>query len=235
MVGSFSDASFTSISFTTVTVAVPVGGGSGGRVKKKVGQQLTDLGPRPHGLISGESISKLLLKPINKSKSKLTFLLKAESIWIPLSIRGHSIAKLLYKTKYESRYTRLYYTKAESSAVWHPTVPYVQEKMTKIRKLMQVFSLFHEIESIDDLTANPDIKSFEFNEQVTDPILKAFTASSSFVGNVRYNRETQGMRILLNGKPFNFCNVPERVFDAFEGANSKGAFFARNIRTQFDC
>jgi hypothetical protein len=43
------------------------------------------------------------------------------------------------------------------------------------------------------------------------------------------------MRVILNGKTYNFCNVPHRIYDAFEGSDSKGAFFARSIRTQFDC
>jgi len=43
------------------------------------------------------------------------------------------------------------------------------------------------------------------------------------------------MEIILNGKTYDFCNVPERKFDAFEGADSKGAFFNREIKTLHDC
>jgi hypothetical protein len=43
------------------------------------------------------------------------------------------------------------------------------------------------------------------------------------------------MEILLNGKRYNFCNVPQRVYDGFEGADSKGAYFNRIIKGQFDC
>ena len=78
-------------------------------------------------------------------------------------------------------------------------------------------------------------KSFEVNETVTDEAFIAFTHSSSFVGNVRYDDDTSEMRILLNEKAYTFCNVPQRTYDAFEGAPSKGAFFARNIKGQFDC
>lgn len=63
----------------------------------------------------------------------------------------------------------------------------------------------------------------------------AFTASSSFVGNVRYDKDTQEMRILLNGNAYNFCDVPQRKYDAFEGSGSKGAFFNREIKEQHDC
>ena len=78
-------------------------------------------------------------------------------------------------------------------------------------------------------------KEFLVNETVTDEAFIAFTHSSSFVGNVRYDDDTSEMRILLNEKAYTFCNVPQRTYDSFEGAGSKGAFFARNIKGQFDC
>ena len=64
---------------------------------------------------------------------------------------------------------------------------------------------------------------------------KAFTHSSSFVGNVKYDQDNQSMEIILNGSTYDFCNVSERLYDSFEGANSKGAFFNREIKTLHDC
>tara|TARA_R110002020_G_scaffold42971_5_gene125362 strand:+ start:4629 stop:4763 length:135 start_codon:yes stop_codon:yes gene_type:complete len=44
------------------------------------------------------------------------------------------------------------------------------------------------------------------------------------------------MEVYLNGeKWYDFCNVPERKFDSWKGADSKGAFFNRNIKGQHDC
>jgi len=43
------------------------------------------------------------------------------------------------------------------------------------------------------------------------------------------------MEIILNGKTYEFCGVSERLFDSFEGASSKGAFFNREIKTLHDC
>lgn len=96
--------------------------------------------------------------------------------------------------------------------------------------------------------ARPDIckkkkkKYFEFKEcacewadVVKEVRYRAFTHSSSFVGNVKYDQDEQRMEIILNGKTYDFCNVPERKFDAFEGADSKGAFFNREIKTLHDC
>ena len=73
------------------------------------------------------------------------------------------------------------------------------------------------------------------SETVGNPEFKSFTHSSSFVGNVIWDRESREMEILLNGNKYHFCNVSERLFDSFEGANSKGAFFNREIKTLHDC
>jgi len=86
-------------------------------------------------------------------------------------------------------------------------------------------------------------RGFEFKEAldehweslIQEVRFKAFTHSSSFVGNVKYDQDNQSMEIILNGKTYDFCNVSERLYDSFEGANSKGAFFNREIRTLHDC
>ena len=84
-------------------------------------------------------------------------------------------------------------------------------------------------------------KKFEFKEshKAWEKLLTertvAFTHSSSFVGQVIYDSETQDMKITLSGESYVFCNVPDRVFDAFEGSGSKGDFFNREIRELFDC
>ena len=86
-------------------------------------------------------------------------------------------------------------------------------------------------------------KRFEFVEALDEHWIKliqevryrAFTHSSSFVGNVKYDQDEQSMEVILNGKTYDFCNVSERLFDAFEGADSKGAFFNREIKTLHDC
>ena len=97
---SFTETSFTGpdVSFTTGAASTPdTVGMAGGKRKKQVGHQLIhdDLGPRPVRHISGESVGKTVLRPLNKSKSKLAILFKTESRWnpVPMSALGHSIAK----------------------------------------------------------------------------------------------------------------------------------------------
>jgi len=119
----------------------------------------------------------------------------------------------------------------------------VMEKiMDGVKKILKLSALFDSMDIID-LQKETRIKTFDFEEDAEEwknfvkgeQRLRAFTHSSSFVGNVRYDQDEQSMRIILNGVIYHFCNVPQRIFDSFEGANSKGAFFNRNIKTQFDC
>tara|TARA_R110000824_G_scaffold314988_1_gene501905 strand:+ start:141 stop:407 length:267 start_codon:yes stop_codon:yes gene_type:complete len=86
-------------------------------------------------------------------------------------------------------------------------------------------------------------RGFEFKEALDEHWIKliqevryrAFTHTSSFVGNVKYDQDNQSMEVILNGFTYSFCNVSERLFDSFEGADSKGAFFNRQIKTLHDC
>ena len=84
-------------------------------------------------------------------------------------------------------------------------------------------------------------KHFEFIDkhenwkELLEVRFRAFTHSSSFVGNVQYDQDNQSMEIILSGKTYNFCGVSERLFDSFEGATSKGSFFNREIKTLHDC
>jgi len=63
-----------------------------------------------------------------------------------------------------------------------------------------------------DLPTNT--RSFEFEEPKSDwePVIqeasfRAFTHSSSFVGNVLYDEESNHMQLILNGKTYDFCGV----------------------------
>lgn len=73
------------------------------------------------------------------------------------------------------------------------------------------------------------------NEDVYSPRYKAFTNSSSFVGNMRYDQDEQSITGILKGKHYKWCDVPERKFDGWEGAGSAGAYFNRDIKGQHNC
>ena len=119
-----------------------------------------------------------------------------------------------------------------------------------IDKQKQFFKKFNELNEAVSLVGPHPVaqikkkkRHFEFKENLdehwqnilNEARFKAFTHSSSFVGNVKYDQDNQTMEIILNGKKYDFCNVSERLFDAFEGADSKGAFFNREIKSLHDC
>lgn len=81
-------------------------------------------------------------------------------------------------------------------------------------------------------------KFFSFEEPnnlTVEEAVTAFTHSSSFVGNVRYDPDTLEMRVLLNGRSYNLCGVSRREYDSFEGASSKGSYFNRILKGQKNC
>ncbi|KKM08701.1 hypothetical protein LCGC14_1723470 [marine sediment metagenome] len=77
--------------------------------------------------------------------------------------------------------------------------------------------------------------TFEFNETIEDQREKDFDAASSFVGNVTYTPELQTMEITLNGKRYDYCSIPERIFEGFREASSKGAYYNRSIKGIYTC
>jgi len=62
-----------------------------------------------------------------------------------------------------------------------------------------------------------------------------FTHTSSWIGHVIYDSDTQEMSITMSGKRYLFCGVDDRTFDAFEGAPSKGEYYWRILKDRFIC
>lgn len=76
----------------------------------------------------------------------------------------------------------------------------------------------------------------EWKEALSDsPRFEGYTGSSSFVGNMRYDRDTRGLTMKLNGKSYNFCDVPERKWSDLKGATSIGKAFNDIVKGQHDC
>jgi len=242
------------------TITAPaVGGGEGGRSTQKgvsVFDQDRSLGERPIKKAPAKSEAKLLVHVEAKSKGLILIPLKAfsESLITKSLGRGisvskimvtekiHTIARIRLQEKFESYgYIHRGELIANATKLLTKTTSHL-EKLRKLTKLSMLFNLAESIDSIYKEQKPKKFKTFDFEESpeqwqgiLTEQKFKAFTHSSSFVGNVRYDQDEQSMRILLNGTPYKFCGVPERTFDSFQGADSKGAFFARNIKGQFNC
>jgi len=57
---------------------------------------------------------------------------------------------------------------------------------------------------------------------------------SSWITDVSYNESNKNMDIRLkNGKEYTFEDVPQKVYDDFMEAKSKGEYFNRIIRKQY--
>lgn len=208
-------------------------GSLSGRRKKKLGTQLDDTYAKPQKIVSasGESVARIKLSARNESKGRIKLRASGESkcIQIPHQ-KGESVSRIIYKTVNES-VSRLYFKHTmESFAIPHPSVQ--MGRQIRLQKL----SILKEIaEKVMSLERPSPLKEFSFNETIHNEQLIAFTHTSSWIGNVRYDTETLQLRILMNGKPYFHCGVPHRIFDAFAGAPSKGEFWWRNIREQYDC
>jgi len=91
------------------------------------------------------------------------------------------------------------------------------------------------IEQTDSFTINEPASQWIKSGLDDENREKSFEHSSSFIGEVIYTAESNTMTITLNGKMYGFCNVSERIYDSFKGAASKGAYFTRIIKGQYDC
>lgn len=138
--------------------AVADGGGSpsGGRVKKHIGHQLTDLGPRPHTIENGESTFKVLIRPENKSKGKLVLKARGESVFTWFG--GVSTSTVLFPLKSESHAKLYFITRAKSDGMLHPSA--FMERIVKdtksLGKAVKALSYINLIESFDTLYKEPE-------------------------------------------------------------------------------
>jgi hypothetical protein len=226
------------------------GGPAGGRVKKKVGQRL--IGDKPSIKSIGQALGKIRFTNNNFMHSAISIPTKArtESLIQLSKIESFSEAQITLHTYNESKsYIRVPQIddgiiREDQRSFFEPTgyeLKQYYEKLDKVKKLVEIVKLYHQIEAVEKLQTNSESFSFEesykdWQEVVrTEQRFRAFTNTSSFVGNVRYDRDNQEMTMILNGKEYNFCNVPERKFDTLMGATSVGKAFNDVIKGQHDC
>ena len=227
------------------------GGSSGGRIKKKVGQRIINdvLGPRPVLNTDGVSTSRILLRVENRSLARLVVnhIIHSKSKIKRYFEKGYSLARLSYRQDVLSESKTVIFMRENTLKEVSELIKNMQNNLSlkteksigKLKRLLRLQEIHSKLEFLDGIDGmfdvKPVIEGFEFDEQIEEPTLIAFTHSSSFIGNVRFNTDTQEMTMLLNGKRYFWCRVPRRVYDAFEGANSKGSFFNREIKGLYDC
>jgi len=233
---------------STPEPAVTVGGPSGGKTKAKGYKLVSDeLGNRPVKHITTLTKGKLRLHTETISKGMIQIQLRSlvSSIVKPFHIVGICTSYIEIHLRSESVSRLKKFVRNVGKAEMVERLSIIKQKLDKFnraKRILRLYELSQESESMNMFTIPKKVLSFDFDEDaeqwkgvLTEQRFKAFTHSSSFIGNVRFDQDEQSMRMILNGKVYNFCNVPERVYDSFEGANSKGAFFNRIIKGQFDC
>ena len=160
-----------------------------------------------------------------------------DKIWSELNLKQRG--KLLDKIKLDTHLINLEF---------EDLPPDIQRRLTNINEddLLKILSLIVGVSLLglflNIMDSPPDKPLSQIKDEPIEPDKfdrvdreRDFTHPSSFIGKVTYTPEFNTMEINLNGKVYGFCGVPERIFDAFEGAASKGAYFGRNIKGQFNC
>lgn len=61
------------------------------------------------------------------------------------------------------------------------------------------------------------------------------TSRSSFVDSARYSSNKQHLILELNGNNYEYCDVPEVVWDSFKKASSFGTFYNQQIKSNYSC
>lgn len=60
--------------------------------------------------------------------------------------------------------------------------------------------------------------------------------SSSAIAAVGYDPATKKMKIkFVQGHTYDFCGVPQRIFEGLLNTSSKGTYYNDNIRDRYQC
>lgn len=60
--------------------------------------------------------------------------------------------------------------------------------------------------------------------------------NSSAISSIGYDPISKGMKVMFKqGKTYDFCNVPQHIFDSFISSTSKGIYYNSYIRDRYQC
>lgn len=66
--------------------------------------------------------------------------------------------------------------------------------------------------------------------------MEMIPVNSSAIRAVGYDTNTARMRIaFVEGQTYDFCRVPQKVFDGLLHASSKGSYYNVHIRDRYQC
>lgn len=171
--------------------------------------------------IKGKIIADVILTAVTKIK-----------MLFPLPISGKIIAsEPLVVSSRISAETSLQIKGKISSEILLPIRFTVKFTM---QKLLDILKIIDSVKSMDDFQLATQTFTFVLGASGDDRELD-FEKPSSFVGKVVYTPDLQSMEVILNGFTYNYCGVPQRIFDQFAEASSKGEFYNREIKGVYLC
>ena len=66
--------------------------------------------------------------------------------------------------------------------------------------------------------------------------MEIIPVNSASISHIGYDSSTQKMKITFKpNRTYDYCNVPQNVFDAFLKASSIGTFYNEEIKDNYDC
>lgn len=66
--------------------------------------------------------------------------------------------------------------------------------------------------------------------------MEMLRVNSSAMNAVGYDPQTKRMKIqFTQGKTYDFCNVPQYIFEGLLSASSKGSYYNDHIRDKYQC
>jgi len=66
--------------------------------------------------------------------------------------------------------------------------------------------------------------------------MKMIEVDSRAISHIGYDNKTLGMKITFKQSgTYNYCNVPQSIFDEFLNASSVGTYYAQNIKDEYNC
>lgn len=66
--------------------------------------------------------------------------------------------------------------------------------------------------------------------------MKMISVNSSAISHIGYDSDTKQMKITFKqGKTYDYCGVPQSVFDAFLHASSIGVYYDKYIKDKYNC
>ena len=110
------------------------------------------------------------------------------------------------------------------------------KKLHGVALMRMAASLFDEDDGLDSFDFDESASDWKGTRQYNDAAkIRTFRHSSSFVGQVVYEKATKEMLIVLGDAVYNFCGVTRAIYNGFRTAASKGRFFNQSIKGLWDC